>query len=502
MSTQQILKSAVALAVLSTANYAAASTTSAAQTCNQAALAQYLTQQNSAYHAGQPCISDAQFDHLNQLLAEPIATLDSHPTGNLVRHRFAMISLNSTTNPDTLAKFIQPLRQQHSPLVIQPKIDGIAVELVYQQGALVQASTRGNGQQGQNITALIHANPTIVQQLSQTIDAVIYGELFMPKSAFNQLTGYTSARQVTAALAKQQQPNRPLAQQLRFFPYQLAQPLLEGDHASQAYLQTLGFTNIDSLSQPLLSQADAEHWLQQWQAQSPLDADIDGVVIKVAQQHIRRRLGQTQTHPHWAIAYKPQPTQQQVTVNNISYRVGRTGKITPILHFSTIELGAKKVSKVSGHSLNYLTSRPLYIGSKITVALAGAATPSIVQIAKPKVESNIPTHLPAPPYVKAGLCLAKNYACQQRFILQLRYTMRKLKFPLATRKQIVALAKQGAITQIGQLAPFYQRTFDRALSPALLLESLNGRTVDLAKLPDAERTALQRQLLLMARSGT
>ncbi|WP_434339455.1 hypothetical protein [Motilimonas cestriensis] len=474
----------------------ALSASSSAETCSQTQLQRFLTQQNQAYHAGNPCISDSSFDQLNQLLAHPISTLNTDIDNSWVSHRYPMKSLNSTTSKQMLLEFIKPLLQRANSLIIQPKIDGIAIELIYHHGQLAQASTRGNGAAGKDISALILLAPHIPKRLNQKAqqeEVVIYGELFIPQQAFKQIQDYSSSRQLTAALAQQKQPDMTLANLLNFFPYQLAQPLQPNDLASQQLLAQWGFKLTQIFSQTINDIADAERWLNTWQQDVELDADIDGVVIKAAEQNLRDSLGSNQSFPHWAMAFKPKAKRAEVTVTKLSYQVGRTGKITPILHFPPVSLGNKTVQKVSGHSVNYIKQHEINQGSSITVALAGKATPTITKVISTSTEQGYQL-----PFVKPGLCLSSGYACKQRFKLQIKYTMKKLGLPLNVRKEVNQLVKQGVITQLGQLGPFYQATYHRNLTKQRLLASLTARPLTLSHLSAMEHE-LERQRLLLAR---
>ncbi|MCE2572523.1 hypothetical protein [Motilimonas eburnea] len=468
--------------------------TTLAADCQQA-LAGYLMAQNQAYERGQPCLSDGEFDQLNQLLTSPLSSLDNPVTGPTILHHRRMKSLNSTTTMSELDDFIRPLLASDQSLIIQPKIDGIAVELVYRQGKLHHASTRGDGERGKEITQLITLSKQIPLRLTQDVDAVIYGELFMPTQgwkAINQESqnNYSSARQLTAALAQQQSPAKHHGRWLNFYPYGLASNHVTNEMQQQASLRQFGFTQVIGLTQALNQTQQAQQWLTHWQDNAPLDADIDGVVVKLSRQDARLEQGENRQYPHWAMAFKPKAKPLSVTIAKLSFKVGRTGRITPLLHFAPVELGNKTVSKVSGYSLDYLAKHQLNIGSEVNIAIAGSAIAQIEQVTTPaqdQVDHNISSY--ALPYIKPGLCLKASFGCEQRFKLQLRYTADKLALP---GKLINQLIKQDALNSLAQLAPVYREVHQKGLSEAELLTHLTGYP---SQLDLADRHELSRQYL-------
>ncbi|MFO6425039.1 hypothetical protein [Motilimonas sp. KMU-193] len=480
--------SAILLALYSSAPLAAC----------QAQLQAYLTAQTQAYESGQDCISDAEFDRLNQLLTKPVSSLNQPIAGAYVGHQQPMKSLNSTTSSRQLDDFLIPLLEARQPLIIQPKFDGIAVELIYHQGRLHQASTRGDGARGKDITALIRLSSQIPQRLSHPVDAVIYGELFMPKQHWRKINqaeaiNYSSARQATAALAHQQTPTAEHARGLNFYPYHLAQPELSNESQRQTKLTQLGFTQVADLTHPIASSAQAQQWLAHWQQQAPLDADIDGVVIKLSSQQSRLSLGENRQYPHWAMAYKPKAKQHLVKIEKVSFSVGRTGKITPLLHFEPIQLGDKTVAKVSAYSLDYLNQHGLSIGKEVNIKLASK---TIATLVTPPTQAQSNGHSQqadyAVPYVKAGLCLTPSFGCQQRFKLQVRYTAAKLGLPKATLTQLNKLMQKNQLHSIVELAPFYQAAHQAQLSQSLLISHLSGHARDIQQ---QDKHEISRQFL-------
>lgn len=472
-----------------------------AESCQQA-LQSYLIKQAKAYETGQPCLSDGEFDRLNQLLTQPISSLDLPATGLAISHQHRMKSLQSTTKLAQLDRFIQPLQQANQALIIQPKIDGIAVELVYRQGKLQHASTRGDGNKGKDITQLINLSNLIPNQLATAEDAVIYGELFMPKQGWQQINSqqkiqYSSARQATAALANQQEPDASHSRWLNFYPYHLAVPEVANETEQRVKLSQLGFSQVDRLSHEFNSKDQAQQWLAHWQNMAPLGADIDGVVIKLSNRQDRLKQGENRQYPHWAMAFKPKSPIHTVRIEQISFKVGRTGKITPLLHFEPIQLGNKIITKVSGYSMGYLKQHGLNLGSEVMINLAGS---TIAQLATPPIPiqpmqekdmiNNDASYIE--PYVKQGLCLKPSFGCQHRFKLQVRYTAHKLSLPKQMIAQLNQLLRQNQFYNIAQLGPFYQTAYQKPLTENLLRAKLTAKP---AQLEQADKYELSRQYL-------
>ncbi len=465
---------AAALSLLSTSAYAAL------DPCQD-----FMQQQQQAYYQGQPCLPDQTYDQLlDYLNGKKQIGFESHE--HKVKHLFPMLSLNSTVSRTELLLFWEKVKTEHpdAELLAQPKVDGIAVELVYRQGQLTSAATRGDGLQGKNILQLLRLSQSIPQQLDKKQDLVIYGELYLTSHDVVKQTQYTSARQAVAALAHQHSPNASLASQVRLFPYQVEYPVFENAQQSFAFLASLGWSETQQMTKHLTSPKQTTQLLTRWSASNPLNAKLDGLVIKVNQSRVRHALGTGALAPKWALALKPEPDTAISNVIGVRYQQGRTGKITPVLEIEPLLLNRRRISRVSGHSLGYLKRKGLGVGSSIKLKLAGNAVPQIVRVLSSS------TIRPALPYVYPGLCLNSQTICKTRFKLQASYTAKKLAIPL-TKKQINRLVDTGILTQISALLSLDSKRLvagglkikdakrisraslkARATSPALMLASL------------------------------
>jgi len=368
------------------------------------------------YHVlDEPEISDAEYDRLFDALKEleeehpDLITPDS-PTQRVgappserfqkVQHLTPMGSLEKVTDDASLFKWADDVRKRldsDEPVayVIEPKIDGLAVNLTYEQGRLVRGATRGDGVQGEDVTVNLRTIPSVpLKMRADGLPAVaeVRGEVYMPLSGFRELNeriaelGQKLApnpRNAAAGSLRQLDPEVTRRRPLRFFAYTWGEvSKLPGVRQSEIYaaLKSWGFpTNplwrlCDTADELLAFYHDIER------QRADLDYDIDGVVYKVDRLDWQERLGFVSRAPRWAIAHKFPPQQAQTVLEDIDIQVGRTGVLTPVAKLKPITVGGVVVSNATLHNEEEIARKDVRIGDTVVVQRAGDVIPQIVRV--------------------------------------------------------------------------------------------------------------------------
>ena len=367
------------------------------------ALAKHLTVWNEAYYQqGISLVSDAIYDQTLQRFTQlqpcfpdiQLPSITGKPSSSL-KHPIAQTGLNKVHTSQAIEHWLAQRADQQ--LWVQPKADGVAVSLVYVNGKLTQAISRGDGAIGQDWTATVQNLPNIPQQISTKLTPVILqGELvWRLENHIQAQQNSQGARSKIAGFMNRQQNNlvnkhATEAQQVELYVWDWPNSGL----AMQQQLEQLhhwGFTRSQGLTQPVKSLNAVKHWQNQWYTQ-PLFMATDGVVIRQQQrpdaQHWRAK------PPNWAIGWK-HPAQQAVTqVKAISYTVGRTGRITPILELEPIILDQNTVQRASLGGLKNLNKLDVQAGDLVVIQLAGLTIPQLKEVmvrSQPRNQVNPPT---------------------------------------------------------------------------------------------------------------
>lgn len=370
------------------------------------------------YHSfDRPEISDADYDRLFRELLEleqafpQLATADS-PSQRVgapplekfpsVRHGLPMLSLENAANDEEIGEFearIQRFLGQSDALeyVCEPKLDGVAVELVYQAGRLSVGSTRGDGQTGEQITEnlrTIAAIPLLLQEPCPEL-LEVRGEVYMDLAAFQALNRereeeglpvFANPRNAAAGSLRQLDSTITARRPLQFFAYgigRISTPLPDSHRQLLEQLRQWGLrVNLEetrlaaNLSELLAIFQD----LQQRRDQLPYE--IDGMVVKVNSLALQSELGTKTRTPRWAVACKFPPRQATTRVEDIVLQVGRTGAITPVAQLRPVEVSGVTVSRASLHNWDEIARLDVRIGDTVVVERAGDVIPDVVRVLK------------------------------------------------------------------------------------------------------------------------
>ena len=370
------------------------------------------------YVLDDPVISDAEYDRLMQELKQleknypQLASSDS-PTARVgapplekfdtVPHTVPMLSLDNGFNDEDILDFDRRVKRHldqegHLLYTAEPKLDGVAVELVYEDGKLITASTRGDGFTGEVITTnikTIKAVPLVMQTVAESPippKLEIRGEVFIGLEAFRQfnaerieqeLPPFANPRNAAAGSLRQLDSkitaNRPL--EIFFYGIGSAEDITFESHWTLlATLKSWGF-RINPLIRPAIPiEKVLNYYRDLSEKRHQLPYDIDGVVVKVDDMSLQQHLGATSRSPRWAIAYKFKAVQETTVLEAIEVQVGRTGVLTPVALLEPVNVGGVLVSRATLHNEDEIEKKDIRIGDEVLVQRAGDVIPEVVKV--------------------------------------------------------------------------------------------------------------------------
>lgn len=367
-----------------------------------------------------PEITDAEYDRMMVRLRELEARYpDSIPTDSPtqrvggrassqfteVRHLEPLLSLGNVFSAEELRAFDERVRSglpagSKVEYVMEPKIDGLACSLIYENGKLVRAATRGDGVVGENVTANVRTIRSIPLTLKvpegeavpELLD--VRGEVYMPRQAFMRLneqraergeSEFANPRNAAAGSLRQLDPQVTASRSLSFFAYYLVGEGAQPKHSeSLALLARYGFKVsenykvVENIDEAIKYIGDFNELRQ------GLSYDTDGAVIKVNDVYQQRILGATGKDPRWATAYKYPPEQAETTLEDIDWRVGRTGVLTPTAVLTPVKLSGSVISRATLHNEDFIRAKDIRIGDRVIINKAGEIIPEVLRVVAEK----------------------------------------------------------------------------------------------------------------------
>ncbi|OCW27367.1 MULTISPECIES: NAD-dependent DNA ligase LigB [unclassified Pseudomonas] len=385
-------------------------------------LAEQIRLWDDSYHRlGQSPVSDELYDQARQRLAHwrqcmPTPTAPDNPLASsrgTLPHPIAHTGLEKRLDEQAVGAWLGTRRD----VWIQPKVDGVAVTLVYRQGRLKQLISRGDGKLGQDWSTSARKIPGIVQQLPEPIDLVLQGELYWRLDEHVQsTTGGLNARSRVAGLMNRRQLSDTDAAGIGLFIW--AWP--EGPAAFPERLATLarwGFTDSQRYSQPVQDIIEAAHWRTYWY-NHPLPFASDGVVLHQAQRAPAERW--QPSAPYWAVAWKYPASQALALVRQVQFKIGRTGRITPILELEPVRLDDRLISRVSAGSLKRWQALDIRPGDQVSVSLAGQVIPRLDQVIL-RNTTRVELPVPDPRDFHALSCWQLEPGCEEQLLARLTW---------------------------------------------------------------------------------
>lgn len=363
-----------------------------------------------------PEITDAEYDRMMVRLRElearyPDSIPADSPTQRVggrassqfteVRHLEPLLSLGNVFSTEELRAFDERVRSglpagSKVEYVMEPKIDGLACSLIYENGKLVRAATRGDGVVGENVTANVRTIRSIPLTLKvpegeavpELLD--VRGEVYMPRQAFMRLneqraergeSEFANPRNAAAGSLRQLDPQVTASRSLSFFAYYLVGEGAQPKHSeSLALLARYGFKVsenykvVENIDEAIKYIGDFNELRQ------GLSYDTDGAVIKVNDVYQQRILGATGKDPRWATAYKYPPEQAETTLENIDWRVGRTGVLTPTAVLTPVKLSGSVISRATLHNEDFIRAKDIRIGDRVVINKAGEIIPEVLRV--------------------------------------------------------------------------------------------------------------------------
>jgi DNA ligase (NAD+) len=381
----------------------------------------------------EPSVDDATYDRYYDELVElerehpELVTPDS-PTQRVgapasekfqkVRHLTSMGSLEKVTTDESLVKWAEDVQKRldsDEPVayVLEPKIDGLAINLTYENGVFTRGATRGDGEIGEDVTVNLRTIPSIpLRMLADNVPSLIEvrGEVYMPLSGFRELNERLVAeakkptpnpRNAAAGSLRQKNPAITASRPLSFWAYGVGAHEgveLRTHWETLQWLKEHGFP-INPFAERLESIEDVAEACREWERKrAKLDYEIDGIVIKVDDYDQQRRLGALHSRPRWARAFKWAPMTATTRLNKIMIRVGRTGALNPWAIMEPVEVGGVTISRATLHNEEDINRKDIREGDDVIVQRAGDVIPQIVGPAgahrKGTKPFKMPTHCP------------------------------------------------------------------------------------------------------------
>ena len=372
-----------------------------------------IEKHNNLYHQlDTPEISDAEYDALKRRLEElegpepdllsPLNKVGAKPLAQFskVRHAVPMLSLTNAFSDEDVTDFVDRVRKfinlpenEAIEIVAEPKIDGLSCSLRYVDGKLVQAATRGDGEEGEDVTANIRTISSIPQQLPRDVPHIleVRGEVYMTRKDFEKLNRtqeaegdkiFANPRNAAAGSLRQLDSSITAKRPLRFFGYALgetSETIAETQDGIRKKLEKWGF----EIPTPATVANSAEKLLKfhatVYEDRPMIPYDLDGVVYKVNDLDYQRRLGFISRSPRWATAHKFPAEQAETILRKIIIQVGRTGTLTPVAELEPINVGGVIVSRATLHNEDEIARKKICEGDRVIVQRAGDVIPQIVR---------------------------------------------------------------------------------------------------------------------------
>jgi len=388
------------------------------------------------YTADKPEVTDSEYDRLFRELKQiesdypSLLTMDS-PTQRVggqvldkfdqITHAMPMLSLDNVFNDEEFFAFDQRVKdllntEQVQFYIAEPKLDGLAISLRYEQGILVQAATRGDGAVGEDVTVNVRTISDIPLRLQgENVPDVIEirGEIFMPKAGFEALNkqqiidgkkAFVNPRNAAAGSLRQLDSSIAASRPLEMICYGLGEveglKMMPATHSeAMALVAGMGCRVSTELQKVSGVEACLAYIAQIGERRESLPYDIDGVVFKVNDLQLQQRLGFVSRAPRWAIAHKFPAQQEMTVVEDIEIQVGRTGALTPVARLKPVFVGGVTVSNATLHNQDEIDRKDVRISDTVIVRRAGDVIPEVVQVVMSKRVENtvaykIPTHCP------------------------------------------------------------------------------------------------------------
>jgi len=374
-----------------------------------AELSKLLSKYSRQYYIfDDPSVTDAEYDALYKELLNieeeyPELATKNSPSQKVgakvskdfkkIIHEQKMLSLENAFNEKDIQNFIDRVikltGKSQVEFMLEPKLDGLSASIMYKNGILIQASTRGDGSIGEDVTENIKTLNNVPKKIDLPGEVEIRGEVVMLKKDFEQLNEqrrisgeklFSNPRNAAAGSLRQLDPKVTAQRKLTFFAYSLIGEALNLS-SQREILETLrrcGFTVSNQIKLCRNQEEAYEFYQSMEQQRSDLDYDIDGVVYKTNDLSLQKEMGNSTKYPRHSIAYKFPAQKAETTVLDIIVQVGRTGNITPVAELAPVNVGGVMVSRATLHNKNEIEKKDIRIGDRVIIQRAGDVIPQIL----------------------------------------------------------------------------------------------------------------------------
>ncbi|WP_168464808.1 NAD-dependent DNA ligase LigA [Wolbachia endosymbiont of Ctenocephalides felis wCfeT] len=460
------------------------------------------------YQENNPEITDAEYDELKKRATEigvdTQVGCDPDRRFAKVRHAEPMLSLNNAYNQKDIEEFLARVKKSLNigklEIICELKIDGLSFSAVYEDGALIQAATRGNGSEGEDITSnimTIEGFPKVLPGVKGRLE--VRGEVYISNSDFielNKNNDFANPRNAAAGSLRQLNPEVTASRPLKYFAYCLIGGTAVTQFEVLNRLEELGFCvnehrflakNLDEMLQ---------FYDKIYSKRCNLNYDIDGIVYKLNNLELHNRLGSTNTFPRWAIAHKFPAARGKTKLKRIIVQVGRTGLLTPVAELEAINVGGVLISRASLHNYDEIIRKDIREGDIVVVARAGDVIPHIVEVDRSSRLPNTPKFVFPKTCPECGSRVEKvdeeaaircsGVTCKAQLIERLKHFVSKEAFDITgfSDKHVESFHNLGLIEQISDIFTLEKQLSQFNLqehhgwgkkSIANLLNSINSR---------------------------
>ncbi len=441
-------------------------------------------------------ISDAAFDRLRSELTQleacfphlcaansPVKMIDGEEVGPLsLRHESAMLGLNSSSDAETVQALLKRTDKLQADVVytVEPKVDGLPLELCYEKGVLISAATRGDGRIGNDVTTRARSIRGIPNRLTPPFPnrLVLRGEVYADLAAFRALPDdqdYATPRHLAAATLRSTSPVPAALAALRFFPFEVisATPDLPGSSnlSRLKQLSAWGLPVETSWTSSAQTLADIRRAYRRLLAQrETLPFAVDGIVVKIDTPKLRRQLGAGSRAPLWAAAWKFPPATARTTVTAINWSTGRSGRQTPVAEVAPVKIGGVQVRRASLHGAAQIARLNLLVGDEVIVALAGDIIPQIIDVIDKPTNPDAAVLVAQPLAMDA--CLTFTPLCREQFLARAEHFCGKQGLAIGGLgpKRLAGLVDTGQISDLPSILELESGTL-AAISGVGLLQA-------------------------------
>ena len=406
-----------------------------------------------------------------------------------VTHETPMLSFDDIFNEDEIVLFDERIKKTcpNAIYTLEPKMDGLSGSLLYENGVLKRAATRGDGIIGENITHNVETIKSVPLKLNKKLDIEVRGEIYMSKASFEKCNKereekgdnlFANPRNAAAGSVRQLDSKIAAKRNLDFMAYFIPNPDKYGiktQSEALEFLKELGFKTNYKLNGLAKDVNDIINYIDDLGSKRPnLPFEIDGVVLKVNSLEDEAKLGFTERVPRWGIAYKFPAEEVLTTLKEIKFTVGRTGKITPNALFSPVHVAGSVISKATLHNEDYCLDKDVMIGDVISIRKAGDVIPEVVEVKK---ERRTGKEIPFKMIENCPMCASKlvkedaNYFCKNDLC------------PARKMEALIHFASRNAmnIDGLGEriIEDFYNMGFIKSISDIYLLSNHKEDLIEL-----------------------